>query len=434
MEENILDNKIEIFALGIDFSNDFSQVSYMGANYNEPTSLSTIKGDKRYLIPTVLYKKRQINVWCVGDEANQRSYDDDDDSQTLRDILKMEADYTTEIEGTSYSRSDIFDIYFQEVVGLARKILNAGMIHEVVITLAQPDKSIIDSIYASMCKLGFERERIRVLSHSEAFVYYTLNQNKEVWTNDVALFDFNQDHFIYKRLNIIKNKNPNIINVIENDYSRFITYDMLAIDATKKKADLKFLEIITEEFRKHITSAVFLTGVGFYEDWTSKSLKELCSRRKVFKGYNLFVKGACYAAWKKYKSAKGFGSIFQCEGRTRCNIGLLIDHKGKNIVMLLSKAGTNWYEAGAKVECIVDNLDSVQLELNPVISNISRTAIIGLESLPKRPNKTTRIQISIAYTSCNVCNIEIKDLGFGEFYPPSDVIIRETLDIDSILL
>ena len=88
-KNNLTDNKIEIFALGIDFADDYSQISYIGTENKEPVSLSTIKGDKRYLIPTVLYKKKEINEWCIGDEANQWSYDDEDDSQTLRKLVKV---------------------------------------------------------------------------------------------------------------------------------------------------------------------------------------------------------------------------------------------------------------------------------------------------------------------------------------------------------
>lgn len=434
-KNNLTDNKIEIFALGIDFADDYSQISYIGTENKEPVSLSTIKGDKRYLIPTVLYKKKEINEWCIGDEANQWSYDDEDDSQTLRKLVKVaNTNDDSIVEGKTYSADEILEIYFKELILYAKNILNAGLLHEIVVTVEKPLKRVIDSIYRAVEKCGFEREHIRVISHGDAFVYYTINQDRNVWVNDVALFDFNGEHFIYKRLNVIKNKKPNIINVTEMDLSTLISHDMMFETENRRKADKLFLGFITEEFRKHIASAVYLTGIGFYQDWAEMSLEELCSKRRVFKGYNLFVKGACYAAYKKYKKINTIDHVFQCEGRTSANIGLLIEHEGRNIVMLLSKAGTNWYEAGAQVECIVDNIKQIQFVFNPVISNISRNAIIDLSSLPERSNKTTRIQISIAYKSGNVCEIEIRDLGFGDFFKATDTVIRETIDIDNLLL
>ena len=87
-----------------------------------------------------------------------------------------------------------------------------------------------------------------------------------------------------------------------------------------------------------------------------------------------------------------------------------------------------------QVECIVDNIEQIQFVFSPIISNIQRNVVIDLSPLPKRKNKTTRIRISIAYRSENVCDIEIKDLGFGDFAKATDVVIKETVDINDLLL
>ena len=432
----ITDNKIEIFALGIDFANDYTQISLMGTNDKKPVSLSTLKGDKRYLIPTVLYKKKEINEWCIGDNAVQLNYDDDDDNQTVKnivDIITKNDDVL--VENKIYSPKDILDIYFNELFVYAKKILNAGMIHEVAITIENPEKRIIDYIYDAVSKCGFLREHIRVISHAEAFIYYTINQERDVWVNDVALFDFNGEHFFYKRLSPVRGKKEKIIEVSDMDLLGIISMDMLYDNDSRQRADNTFCDFIIEEFRKHITSAVFLTGVGFYKDWAANSLAEMCNiKRRVFKGYNLYVQGACYAALKKYKKINTVDHIFKCVGRTGTDIGLMIEHEGRNIVMLLSKAGTNWYDAGAQVECIVDNVSQIQFVFSPIVSNIQRSVVIDLSPLPQRKNKTTRIRISIAYKSENVCDIEVKDLGFGGCAKASDVVIKETVDIDNLLL
>lgn len=434
-KEKVIDNKIEIFAMGIDFSDDFSQVSYIGTNDTEPVSLSTLKGEKRYLIPTVLYKKKQINEWCIGDEANQRFYDDDDESQTVRNIIKkIMKDEVFLIENKTYTAKEMLQIFFRELLIYAKNILGAGKIHEITVTVPKTTETLTMYIYDAVKKCGFDKEHIRVLTHSESFIYYTINQQKNVWVNDVGLFDFNNEHFIYKRLSVIKNKKPAIISVSEMDFSRIISDEMMYASESRAKADIKFYEIIIDEFRKHIASAVYLTGTGFYQDWAEKSLKELCSKRRVFKGYNLFVKGACYASYKKYRNITAVEHIFQCEGRTKCNIGLMIEHEGRNIVMLLSKAGTNWYNAGAQVECIIDNVKQMQFVFSPAISNIQRNVVVDLSSLPVRENKTTRVRISIAYKNDSECEIEVRDLGFGDFFKATDTVIRETVDINDLLL
>ena len=114
--------------------------------------------------------------------------------------------------------------------------------------------------------------------------------------NDVALFDFNGDHFTYRKLSVMRNRQPNVVTVTEEDFSSEIDMSYLDGDKNMQYADQKFLEIIRKKFYKQIISSVFLTGIGFYSDFAADSLVELCSKRRVFKGHYLFVKGACLAA------------------------------------------------------------------------------------------------------------------------------------------
>lgn len=83
------------------------------------------------------------------------------------------------------------------------------MIHQVAITIENPEKRVVDSIYEAVTQCGFAKDNIRVISHAEAFIYYTINQDRDVWVNDVAVFDFNGDHFYYKRLGLVRGKKKN---------------------------------------------------------------------------------------------------------------------------------------------------------------------------------------------------------------------------------
>ena len=106
----------------------------------------------------------------------------------------------------------------------------------------------------------------------------------------LCIFDFNGEHFFYKRLSPVRGKKEKIIEVSDMDLSGIISMDMLYDNDSRQRADNTLCDFIIEEFRKHITSAVFLTGVGFYKDWAANSLAEMCNiKRRVFKGYNLYV-------------------------------------------------------------------------------------------------------------------------------------------------
>lgn len=49
-----------------------------------------------------------------------------------------------------------------------------------------------------------------------------------------------------------------------------------------------------------------------------------------------------------------------------------------------------------------------------------------LPGLPKRPNKTTRLDVKLQYISQDECEIMVTDLGFGEMFPSSGKVWKET--------
>ena len=55
---------------------------------------------------------------------------------------------------------------------------------------------------------------------------------------------------------------------------------------------------------------------------------------------------------------------------------------------------------------------------------------MALEGLPKRPNRTSRLSLTLKYVSPRDCEITVEDLGFGEMYPSSGKIWRELVRWD----
>lgn len=433
MEANTQQNLINVHAMGIDISGDYAQLSYIIEGANEPKSLSIKPGEDKYLISTLMYKIKNAEDWCIGDDAKHRSFEDDDESYVVRNLL--ERIYTKDVmylDDVRYSGEKLLRIYFGELFKMAERIEKLSRPKYVTITTKKADKVFIDAAHKALNNLGFEDECVSVISHTESFIYYTLGQKKDLWINDVALFDFNNEHFLYKKLSIARNKVPNIVTVKEYDYSEEIDITYLESERDKRSADEKFLSIINREFYKQIISSVFLTGTGFYSDFAENSLVELCSKRRVFKGHNLYVKGACLEANERRTGKTKSEYVLQCEGRTKVTIGLMIKHNGKNTVAVLSKAGTNWYDAGAKAECILDGTKNMQLVLSTPYDECTKNVRIDLSSFPDRPNKTTRIAISLAYLSETKCEVVVADLGFGEFYKGTGIIVKETFVIDDM--
>ena len=434
MENLLIDKQLNITALGIDISKDYTLVGFMCDGMTEPDSMSIAKEEKRYLIPTCMYKMQNVNQWFIGEEAAFRAKDEGESGNYIDnflDAVKNKGTYF--IEEREYKAKELLGIYIELVIEKAREILNFHSVSHIAVTVEKTEKNITDTILGKLRIMGYKEENIRVINHTEAFIYYVINQKRELWVNDVVIFDFSNHHFKYRRLKTIKNRVPSILTVDEEDFSKLMDMTYISTDADKARLDEKFLSLVQEKFGKKIISSVFLTGVGFYDEWADKSIKEICTRRRVFKGYNLFVKGACYAALKRYMNITDTEYIFSCDGRTKANIGITIKHKDRHLSVLLSKAGSNWYEAGVKTECILDDTSKLEFIVSSVDNVVSEKVTVDLSAFPKRANKATRVEIVISYINDSSFEIIVKDLGFGDFFKASNMVVRKTVDVNEIL-
>lgn len=424
-----MDNSIGI-VVGIDIAYDYTQVSYYTAGMNEPESMSTIYNEQKYLIPTVLFKWRDREGWLLGDEAMLRA--GRHEGTAVDGILEMAlTGKKTEIDGEEYTAEQILEIYMELLFVQIQKGCNCQSVHGVGITVEFPDRLLVDMLHEAVRKCGIDEEQIRIIGHSEALLYYIINQSREIWVNDVALFDYSREHFIYRRVSRLQNKVPVVLNAEEYDFTAEFPYSALKDPAGRRKADEKLLSLAEKEFKSHIVSAVFLTGMGFYEgEWIDKALPALCNKRRVFKGHNLFVKGACYGIMEKRKLIQKTDYLFRCTGRTLVDIGIMIEHKGRTVPLCCSAAGVNWYEAGAIVDCILDNTKEVRLVVTNPVTKFYKNIVLDLSEFPDRPNKTTRIEISLAYRNDKQCNILVKDKGFGELFQASGKTVRKNIDIE----
>ena len=55
---------------------------------------------------------------------------------------------------------------------------------------------------------------------------------------------------------------------------------------------------------------------------------------------------------------------------------------------------------------------------------------MALDGLPERPNRTTRLALTLKYVSPKECEVTVRDLGFGEMYPFSGKVWKELVRWD----
>ena len=97
--------------------------------------------------------------------------------------------------------------------------------------------------------------------------------------------------------------------------------------------------------------------------------------------------------------------------------------------MILASAGSNWYEARSSIDLIPDDMAELEFTITPAGSRRVENVNISLAELPKRPNKTTRIEVIVSFSSEKCMTVRVVDLGFGDLYPASDTVIRRDIYI-----
>ena len=90
----------------------------------------------------------------------------------------------------------------------------------------------------------------------------------------------------------------------------------------------------------------------------------------------------------------------------------------------MASAGDSWYDARSSVEVIAEGQDYVDLTITPLDVKKKRTVRIPLEGFPDRPDRTTRLGVSVGFLDENTMAVAIEDKGFRELFPATDAVVR----------
>ena len=193
-----------------------------------------------------------------------------------------------------------------------------------------------------------------------------------------------------------------------------------------KMAD-KILCACAERFlQKKLFSSIFLTGKGFARtDWAPEFMKQVCHRRRVFVEPSLFAKGAALKAEDYLHEKTSYPFVCLCEGKLRSTVSLKVQKRDGEVLMALASAGESWYEARSSLEVILDGERELELTISPQDSKQKRIVKVPLDGFPKRPERTTRIQITAGFLDEKTMVVKVTDKGFGELFPKTDAAIRQ---------
>ena len=407
--------------LGIDLCDDITQVTVMRPHAAEPDAVSFDARTRREYLPTVL-EKTEDGRWSIREDDNSgtvsfRSF--------FRAAVKGE---TVETAGEAYSGRELLECYISLLLKKTRERFEGQEIGFVAVTCEETEtvgkaRGLLRDIVER--KEGLVH-RCLVLSHLEAFLHFVIRQEERLWKDGSAVFDYTAEGLLFYNMECRMAGGKRLLLADYKDYSEIVPPGVTAGDETERKA-LTFERLAETALQQRVAS-LFITGRGFEGEWVSDVLRLLSGRRRVFRGQNLYTQGACYAGAEVFRGEQNVDFALLTPEQITVDVSLVAESAEQEDEILLLQAGENFRKAYAQVEVLFDATDKLSFR----ILQAGAAAPVLVRVAPKveelRGDRTNRYQVRVFFARRDLMVIQLKETGFGEFYPSGYRIYEELVD------
>ena len=303
------------------------------------------------------------------------------------------------------------------------RVKTLGKMEDIRIMVTVPElvSPLDERIPGTLEEMGIERKYIFLQDYKSSFYYYTVNQKRELWSADVALLEYEEDTMNGYVLHVDKSTKPALVTVEKAASQKMdeSVRDGRPEEEWNRERDRLFFELLKKVFERRNVTTSYLMGDYFDKSWAERSFQYLCYHRHAFQGKNLYTKGACYGAMERMGVITLPDLLFLGEDIIHENLGMNMRIRGKEMYYPIITAGVNWYEAHHVCEFIPDNETSITIITKPMTGGQEINHILRLTDFPRRPNRATRLRMTVYFVSAHRCKVEVEDLGFGGFFRPS---------------
>lgn len=425
------DEKNRKVVIGLDLTDEYAQISYFFLNQDEPDTLKAFQGEK-YNVPVCLLKKSGVNQWYYGEQALRG--EQENKGVLVSNLLKLahESDVVT-VDGVEVGAVALLALFVKKCLGTLSMVLEGAEVEGLMITVEEFQEKTAQIMEQLKDSIPYEKEKVFVQCHAESLFYYVMNQDKELWNRDVAVFGF-YERKLYSYLVCVKRKSlPQVVTIQREEYEQFILPSNQEIEqnpeAVYRYMDKKFLEILENFTRGKLLNTVYLIGTEFEKEWYKDSVAFLSKTKRIFGGSNLYSKGACYGG--KEKRTPGNITehyLFLGNDKLKCNIGVKSLNKGKACVTPLLDAGVNWYEVSCESEFLLAEGNALEVVATSLYGE-EKVFEMQLDGLPERPRKATRILLQIYMENERHLHLHVEDKGFGNFFLSSGKTWDALIDV-----
>lgn len=414
--------------IGFDLNDSYSQISYCVMNSDNVETLSSVAGEEIFNIPTVLCKREGANQWLYGKEALR--CEQEKEGILIQNLLSLALDgEPVQIEGETYQPVALLALFIKRSLGMLAQV--STKLAAIMFTCKKLDNRVMEVISQAVEGLKLKNTRIFFQSHTESFYYYMIRQPDELRRLEVLLCEYSEQRMLVYRMECNRNTTP-IVTFVEEEEYPFTSFASLTENSelgTEQGArlDEEFLELMENVCQNRMISTVYLIGEYFSEEWLKNSLGYLCKGRRVFQGNNLYSKGACFGLLERIQASEvGAAHVFLGNDKLLSNIGMKILRRGQESYCALLDAGTNWFEADTVFEFYMQDENRIELMFSSLTGRGNKVAQITLEDLP---GGISRLRMHLYLSDEKHLQIEIEDLGFGDFREATHTVWKEEVEI-----
>ncbi len=410
LDRGILMGRKNKIAIGFDLGDRLSQISFSRMDGGEPETLAVADGEEVFCFPTVIGRQFGAKPWVCGIEAADLAAEGK--GVALDRLVSLaRAGNGIEIDGELFDPVALLMLFLKRSLSLPGLPIGPEQIAAVMITVDILDRRMTEVLNQAAAVL--QPVPVFFQSRGESFYQYMLHQPRELWLGEALACEHEEERLRTYCMVCNRRTTPAVVFVEEKEYQ------MAASDEV-------FRQILEETCRDKTVSSAYLLGRSFEKEWYGESLRYLCRGRRVFRGNNLYSKGACYGAAEKLAAGETARQyVFLGRDTLKANLGMKVLRGGQDSYFALLNAGTSWFEARVQCEFYLESGNSLSILVMPLTGRESKEVEIILHDLPKREERATRIRMELAMESEESVSVTLEDLGFGEIYPATHRIWHE---------
>lgn len=407
--------------IGYSFQDACVQIAYYSSDMEEPQLIPQMEETGRVHIPVCLCKLDNSDQWILGEEG--RVAHEQGHGILVEDLIGLCLLGEPVLLGDiPYTPCELLTIFIKKSLNLLHRVTNLDQIQAMTFAFPVLDSHLVKEMRQVFSQLPIDRERLFLEDQKESFFDFMIHQKRELWSNEVLLFDARAGQLTAWNLNRLKGTNGIPFVVTQMDCHGF------SFGEKDAGTDVQFAKFVDILIQKRLVSSVLLVGKDFEGDWMKESARLLCRGRHVFFAEHISVKGACYRGLGKEGHQNERRCFYLGEQQLPFHVGLYVWNGREQQYCRVVWSGTSWHEADVSHVFLLDDCDSICLQMDYVIDEKkSIRKNISLDWLPKRPNLSTKIRLDLEFFGARDFTVTVTDLGLGELFPSSNKSVTERI-------